>query len=314
MQPGQGRDRGRDDDATLRARARRRLLRVDAVVPLECGACRAGRWRSGAVAHWCCGASSLRRSSFRTSAATARRMRTTSASRCPTCSPHPSVRTTRTTRCGPSTATRAHRATSSGSPGGSTPWWWTGSGPPRAASRSPARPIPRRARWARCRPAPRSSTSRPVEPCPPGVTGELVNIVGAGRFEGYYNDPDAEAERMRGGMYHSGDLAYRDENGYAYFAGRLGDWMRVDGENLGVGTDRTGAAAPSRRGRGGGVRDPRPRCRRSGDGRVGAHRGRRIRRREVHAPSSPSSPISGPSSGRRSCASAPSCRGPRRSR
>jgi fatty-acyl-CoA synthase len=70
-------------------------------------------------------------------------------------------------------------------------------------------------------------------PCPPGVTGELVNISDAGRFEGYYNDADAEAERMRGGMYHSGDLAYRDENGYAYFAGRLGDWMRVDGENLG---------------------------------------------------------------------------------
>jgi fatty-acyl-CoA synthase len=71
------------------------------------------------------------------------------------------------------------------------------------------------------------------EPCPPGVTGELVNIADAGRFEGYYNDPDAEAERMRGGRYHSGDLAYRDKNGYAYFAGRLGDWMRVDGENLG---------------------------------------------------------------------------------
>ena len=71
------------------------------------------------------------------------------------------------------------------------------------------------------------------EPCPPGVTGELVNVSDAGRFEGYYNDPGAEAERMRGGMYHSGDLAYRDENGYAYFAGRLGDWMRVDGENLG---------------------------------------------------------------------------------
>ena len=71
------------------------------------------------------------------------------------------------------------------------------------------------------------------EPCPPGVTGELVNISDAGRFEGYYNDPDAEAERMRGGVYHSGDLAYRDDNGYAYFAGRLGDWMRVDGENLG---------------------------------------------------------------------------------
>jgi fatty-acyl-CoA synthase len=72
------------------------------------------------------------------------------------------------------------------------------------------------------------------EPCPPGVTGELVNVSDAGRFEGYYNDPDAEAERMRGGMYHSGDLAYRDEDGFAYFAGRIGDWMRVDGENLGT--------------------------------------------------------------------------------
>jgi fatty-acyl-CoA synthase len=71
------------------------------------------------------------------------------------------------------------------------------------------------------------------EPCPHGVTGELVNVSDAGRFEGYYSDPEADAERMRGGVYHSGDLAYRDENGYAYFAGRLGDWMRVDGENLG---------------------------------------------------------------------------------
>ena len=39
---------------------------------------------------------------------------------------------------------------------------------------------------------------------------------------------------MAGGVYHSGDLAYRDEAGYIYFAGRLGDWMRVDGENLGT--------------------------------------------------------------------------------
>jgi fatty-acyl-CoA synthase len=61
-----------------------------------------------------------------------------------------------------------------------------------------------------------------------------VNTAGPGRFEGYYNDAAAEAERMAGGVYHSGDLAYRDEAGYAYFAGRLGDWMRVDGENLGA--------------------------------------------------------------------------------
>ncbi|MDZ4270869.1 MAG: long-chain-fatty-acid--CoA ligase FadD17 [Mycobacterium sp.] len=70
--------------------------------------------------------------------------------------------------------------------------------------------------------------------CPPGVIGELVNTEGPGQFRGYYKDPDAEAERMRGGVYHSGDLAYRDEDGFAHFAGRLGDWMRVDGENLGT--------------------------------------------------------------------------------
>ncbi|KUI32971.1 acyl-CoA synthetase [Mycobacterium sp. IS-1742] len=72
------------------------------------------------------------------------------------------------------------------------------------------------------------------EPCPPGKVGELVNPNGRGQFRGYYNDDAAEAERMAGGMYHSGDLAYRDENGFIYFAGRLGDWMRVDGENLGT--------------------------------------------------------------------------------
>ncbi len=72
------------------------------------------------------------------------------------------------------------------------------------------------------------------QPCPVGVVGELVNVGGPGRFEGYYNDPEANAQRMAGGIYHSGDLAYRDEAGYAYFAGRLGDWLRVDGENLGT--------------------------------------------------------------------------------
>ena len=71
------------------------------------------------------------------------------------------------------------------------------------------------------------------------ATGELVNTAGAGAFAGYYRDPDAEAERMRGGMYWSGDLAYRDADGFVYFAGRTADWLRVDGENL--------AAAPIER-------------------------------------------------------------------
>ncbi len=71
------------------------------------------------------------------------------------------------------------------------------------------------------------------------ATGELVNTTGPGFFSGYYNDPAAEAERMRGGMYWSGDLAYRDAEGWVYFAGRTSDWLRVDGENL--------AAAPIER-------------------------------------------------------------------
>ncbi len=71
------------------------------------------------------------------------------------------------------------------------------------------------------------------------AVGQLVNTTGRGAFAGYYGDPAAEAERMRGGMYWSGDLAYRDPDGWVYFAGRTADWLRVDGENL--------AAAPLER-------------------------------------------------------------------
>jgi fatty-acyl-CoA synthase len=71
------------------------------------------------------------------------------------------------------------------------------------------------------------------------AVGELVNTTGPGQFAGYYKDEAATAERMRGGMYWSGDLAYRDAEGWVYFAGRTADWLRVDGENL--------AAAPIER-------------------------------------------------------------------
>ncbi|HET6503852.1 MAG TPA: long-chain-fatty-acid--CoA ligase [Amycolatopsis sp.] len=69
---------------------------------------------------------------------------------------------------------------------------------------------------------------------PEQAVGELVNTAGAGWFAGYYRDPAADAERLRDGRYHTGDLAYADAAGYCYFAGRLGDWLRVDGENLGT--------------------------------------------------------------------------------
>lgn len=62
--------------------------------------------------------------------------------------------------------------------------------------------------------------------------GELVGRAAAANFEGYYNNPDAEAERTRNGWYWTGDLAYRDEEGFFWFAGRAGDWIRVDGENF----------------------------------------------------------------------------------
>jgi fatty-acyl-CoA synthase len=67
------------------------------------------------------------------------------------------------------------------------------------------------------------------------AVGEIVNRSGTGRFEGYYADPEATAARTRNGWYWTGDLAYRDQDGYLYFAGRRGDWMRVDSENLTAG-------------------------------------------------------------------------------
>ncbi|MET8979093.1 AMP-binding protein [Streptomyces sp. NPDC004539] len=80
--------------------------------------------------------------------------------------------------------------------------------------------------------------------CPPAVfgaggellngddaIGELVNHAPS-PFEGYWRNPAAEAERRRDGAYWTGDLFYRDENGYLYFAGRGDDRIRVDGENL----------------------------------------------------------------------------------
>jgi len=69
--------------------------------------------------------------------------------------------------------------------------------------------------------------------------GEIVNRSGGRGFEGYYKNPEGDGERIRNHWYWTGDLGYRDEQGFFYFAGRRGDWLRVDSENF--------AAAPVER-------------------------------------------------------------------
>jgi fatty-acyl-CoA synthase len=70
---------------------------------------------------------------------------------------------------------------------------------------------------------------------PAECVGELVNKLGVGPFEGYYQNDEAMARTTRGGWYWSGDLGYVDEDGWVFFAGRTGDWLRVDGENFTAG-------------------------------------------------------------------------------
>ena len=67
---------------------------------------------------------------------------------------------------------------------------------------------------------------------PNEAIGELANVDGAQGFEGYWNNPEANHRRVHDGVFWTGDLAYRDEQGYFWFAGRDDDWLRVDGENI----------------------------------------------------------------------------------
>lgn len=64
------------------------------------------------------------------------------------------------------------------------------------------------------------------------AVGQIVACGAAHTFEGYYKNPEAMADRVKGDDFWSGDLGYRDENGFFYFAGRSSDWLRVDSENF----------------------------------------------------------------------------------
>jgi fatty-acyl-CoA synthase len=80
-----------------------------------------------------------------------------------------------------------------------------------------------------CAPAVLDSYGRVLNP--DDAVGEIVDKYGTRNFEGYYKNDAADAERIRNGWYWTGDLGYVDGCGFMYFAGRRGDWIRVDGEN-----------------------------------------------------------------------------------
>ena len=72
----------------------------------------------------------------------------------------------------------------------------------------------------------------------PGEHGEIVIRVdrGSGQpgiFLGYYKDEERTKEVWRGGVYHTGDLAWKDEDGYFYYVGRADDVIKSSGYRIG---------------------------------------------------------------------------------
>jgi len=68
-------------------------------------------------------------------------------------------------------------------------------------------------------------------PVPRGQVGELV-LRGPWMMDGYFKNPEATQEAFRGGWFHTGDLAWMDENGYIYYVGRKKEMIRRSGENI----------------------------------------------------------------------------------
>jgi len=73
---------------------------------------------------------------------------------------------------------------------------------------------------------------------PTGETGEIVIRIDrkgrpCGLFKEYYGDPDANENAWRGGMYHTGDMAWRDEDGYFWYVGRCHDIIKSSGYRIG---------------------------------------------------------------------------------
>jgi acetyl-CoA synthetase len=75
------------------------------------------------------------------------------------------------------------------------------------------------------------------ESCEVGEKGEIVVRTGkqapVGMFLGYYRDLDLTRSVWRDGVYRTGDVAWRDEDGYLWFVGRTDDVIKSSGYRIG---------------------------------------------------------------------------------
>ncbi len=75
------------------------------------------------------------------------------------------------------------------------------------------------------------------EPVAVGEVGEIVINVSektpCGLFNGYYTDEEKTAECWHDGFYHTGDTAWRDEDGYFWYVGRVDDVIKSSGYRIG---------------------------------------------------------------------------------
>ena len=71
--------------------------------------------------------------------------------------------------------------------------------------------------------------------CEDGEEGEIIirNLNTVGLFRGYYLDEKTTSEAFRGGIYHTGDVAWRDPDGYFWFVGRNDDVIKCSGYRIG---------------------------------------------------------------------------------
>ena len=74
-------------------------------------------------------------------------------------------------------------------------------------------------------------------PCEDGEKGEIVVRTNAGKpvglFKYYYRDDELTHNVWHDGLYHTGDVAWRDEDGYYWFEGRIDDVIKSSGYRIG---------------------------------------------------------------------------------